>query len=63
MVVIFGKGNEFYIERVSVSIALVDAAGTITGGLTDLERPGFFLGGSIVWTSVVNNDNVQTIDF
>jgi len=61
MTVIFQKGNEFWIEHIPVTISLVDAAGLITGVAVPLQKPGFFLGGSIVWTSVASNDNAAAV--
>jgi len=61
MVIIFQQGKEFWIERVSVSVVIPDAAGETTGTAVSLERAGFFLGGSISISNVLPNDNAQGI--
>jgi len=61
MVIIFQKGNEFWIEQVIVSVTIPDAAGRTTGGNTTLQRAGIFVGGAIAGQSGTDNDNSQAI--
>jgi len=61
MVIIFQRGNEFWIEYIACTLALTDAAGQVTGTAVDLEREGFFIGGSMSCYTAAVNDNCQAM--
>jgi len=61
MTIIFGKGEEFWIEALSMTISLPDAAGTVTGAVVNLERPGIILHISGSWNNPASGDNSGTL--
>jgi len=61
MVIIFQKGNEFWIEFLSVALSIPDAAGNSQSSIVNLERSGNYIGGSVIATTSTDNDNTQAI--
>jgi len=61
MTIIFQRGGEFWIERVSILVGLVDAAGQIQSAVTNLERPGRLVSISVTPRNIQDADNFQVI--
>jgi len=61
MTIIFEKGNEFWIEFLSVALSIPDAAGNVQSAVADLERSGNYVGGGVIAVTSTDNDNTQAI--
>jgi len=59
--IIFEKGDTFWIEFVDLPVSLTDAAGIKNGTVVNLEKPGIFLGATIVSRTNINDDNTQGV--
>ena len=53
-------GN-WHIEMLEFIVTIADAAGRYFSGVNNLERPGSFMGGSVVTTAMGNNDNSEAV--
>jgi len=61
MVIIFQKGDEFWIEIGSVALSIPDAAGNAQSSIVNLERSGNYIGGTVIASTSSDNDNTQAI--
>lgn len=61
MTIIFGRGDEFYIERLRSLVTLSDAAGFDTSAVTNLERSGDVLSFSTGIEFSANTTNSQAV--
>jgi len=62
LTIIFSDGGNFWMEFIALgTITLEDAAGRYLSADSPLERPGVFVGGSIVQRGGPDNDNTQAI--
>jgi len=59
-VIEYGSGG-FWVESLTDSVTIVDAAGVQTSSTRTIEKPGIVLGYSICPVAPANNDNVQAI--
>lgn len=61
MTIIFGLGDEFWIESHQITISILDAVGISQSGNIALDRPGTCLGITMTGIETSNVDNIQLI--